>query len=344
MQAPSATSHWGGKLTNETTFCAASRLYHFSQPPLLSPATFHAIFVTNMSSILRFLYRQLFLTPTKADPQRNNLDGQTGIVTGSNIGLGLEASRQLLGLGLSHLILAVRNKEKGDNARTELARGAPTAKIEVWDLNMSDYDSITQFSQKCSTQLSRLDFVILNAGIFKPELEINKTTGHEEVLQVNYLSTVLLAIQLLPIMQNGGGGRSKPGTITIVGSETAEWAKFKEQNETPIFPAFTNPKYFDMGDRYSTSKLLQQIAMIEICRIVPRSKVILNLVNPGFCYGSGMHQEFTDRFRILGMIFTFAKRMIGRSTSVGARTLVDAAIVQGVESHGRYLSDCALYP
>ena len=296
-----------------------------------------------MSVTLKFLYRQFFLTPSKADPQQSKLRGQTGIVTGSNIGLGLEASRQLLELGLSHLILAVRSKERGDNARIELAREAPGAKIEVWDLNMSNYDSIAQFSQRCAT-LPRLDLVILNAGIFKPELEINKVTGHDEVVQVNYLSTVLLAVQLLPVIDKKNSSRSKPGSITIVGSETAEWARFKEQKESPIFPAFQNPKYFDMEDRYYTSKLLQEIALIEICRTVPSSKGIVNLVNPGFCYGSGLHTEVTQRFRILGIVFTFAKRMIGRSTSVGARTLVDAAVVQGLASHGQYLSDCARSP
>lgn len=56
-----------------------------------------------MSETLKFLCRQFFFTPTKVNPQKSNLCGQTGIVTGSNIGLGLEASRQLLELGLSRV-------------------------------------------------------------------------------------------------------------------------------------------------------------------------------------------------------------------------------------------------
>ena len=94
--------------------------------------------------------------------------------------------------------------------------------------------------------LPRLDSVILNAGIFKTELEINKATCHEEVVQVNYLSIALLAIQLLPVIDKKNTSRSRPGNITIVGSETAEWAVFKEPKETQIFSAFNNPKYFDM--------------------------------------------------------------------------------------------------
>ena len=293
-----------------------------------------------MNDILKFLYSQLLFTPPKVDPPKSNLRGQIGIVTGSNAGLGLEASRQLLELGLSHLILAVRNKEKGDNACIDLARDAPGAKIEVWDLNMSNYESVTQFTQRC-VRLPRLDFAILNAGIVKPELEINKVTGHEEVLQVNYLSTALLAIQLLPIMDDKNSSHSRPGTITIVGSETAKWANFKEQECDSIFPAFNDPEYFDMQERYYTSKLLEEILVVELCRILPSSRGIINVVNPGLCHGSGLHTELATRFPALGILFTICKRLVGRSTSVGARTLVDAAVVQGSASHGQYLSDCA---
>ncbi|KAL9128101.1 MAG: hypothetical protein Q9217_003154 [Psora testacea] len=292
-----------------------------------------------MTSTLKFLYRQYFVTPPKTSPEHHNLRGHVGIVTGSNVGLGLEASRQLLGLGLSHLILAVRSKDKGMAARVLLAQDAPEANIEVWDLNMSSYESISQFTAQCAT-LPRLDFAILNAGVFKPHLEINKLTGHEEVFQVNYLSTALLAIQLLPIMDEKNRTRSKAGTITIVGSETAEWAKFKEQHQNPIFPAFNHPKHFDPQDRYYTSKLLEEMFLIELCRIAPSSRSIVNVVNPGFCYGTGLHSDFGG---VLGFIFNVFKRIIGRSMSIGARTLVNAAVVQGPNSHGQYLSDCAPY-
>ena len=291
-----------------------------------------------MSETLKFLYRQFFITPPKANPQVISLRGQIGIVTGANVGLGLEASRQLLELGLSHLVLAVRSKSKGDDARIALSRQAPGARIEVWELDLNNYNSVTAFTQRCAG-LPRLDFAILNAGVFKICQEISTHTGHEEVLQVNYLSTALLALQLLPIMDKKNVSRSRPGTITIVGSETADWAAFKEQTESPLLPAFNDPKYFDMQDRYYTSKLLEAMFVVELCAVLPSSKCIVNLVNPGFCYGSGLHTEVTG---VLGFVFGIYKRMIGRSTSTGARPLVDAAVVQGAASHGQYLSDCSI--
>lgn len=292
-----------------------------------------------MSDTIRFLYRQFFLTPPATLPHQYNLEGQIGIVTGSNIGLGLEASRQLLPLRISRLILAVRDLTKGENARRELSRAAPWAIIDVWQLDMSSYASVQQFAQRCHT-LPKLDFAILNAGILKVQMEINKSTGHEEVLQVNFLSTALLALLLHPILAEKAK-KGKPGKLTIVGSETAEWAKFQEKTNNPILAAFNEPQYFDLQDRYYTSKLLEEFFIVHLCRNAPSSSVVVNIVNPGFCYGSGLHTEVTG---VLGVVFGIYKRMIGRSTAVGARTLVNAAVVQGTESHGKYLSDCSLAP
>ena len=291
-----------------------------------------------MASYLRFLYRQFFITPPKVDPQLTRLHGQTGIVTGANVGLGLEACQQLLNLGLGHLILAIRNKNKGNDARVSLSSQAPDAHIEVWELDMNSYDSVTAFTQRCAG-LPRLDFAILNAGVLKSTQEINEQTGHEEVVQVNYLSTALLTLQLLPIMDKNNASGSQPRTVTIVGSESAEWAAFKEQTQNPIFPAFNDPKLFDTKDRYCTSKLLQVLFVTELCAVVPSSRCIVNLVNPGLCYGSVLLTEVKGA---LGAVFDMIKRIIGRPTSIGARTLVNAAVVQGAASHGQYLSDCAI--
>ncbi|KAL8959022.1 MAG: hypothetical protein Q9193_004034 [Seirophora villosa] len=293
-----------------------------------------------MAAMLNFLYRQLFITPKRADPSQTNLTDQVGIVTGANVGLGLETSRQLLQLGLSHLIIAVRDRKKGESARQDLSRTAPAAKIEVWSLDLSNYQSVQDFAQRCST-LPRLDFVVLNAGLLKVQLEVNKTTGHEETIQVNYLSTALLAILLLPVLEAKRADPNRPGRITIVSSEMGEWAKFKERKEDPILPAFENPKYFETGERYSVSKLLEQFFVHSLVQHVPRSKAVVNLVNPGLCYGTSFHADFSGAAALFMGLF---KRAIGRSTSVGARTLVSAAVVLGDDSHGKYTSDGRLYP
>jgi len=286
------------------------------------------------------MYRQLLVTPKPVSPQKFNLQSQTGIVTGSNVGLGIECCRQLLDLGLDHLILAVRNEDKGRKAKEDLQKGTPGAKIEVWKLDLSTYDSVTAFAQRCNT-LSRLQFVILNAGVFKVKLEINESTSHEEVMQVNYPSTALLTNLLLPILKERNTP-AHPGRITIVSSETAAWCKFKEQEPNPILPAFNDPKNFEKQERYYTSKLLEQLFLVQLAKRVPSSVAVVNCVNPGFCYGSNLHHEAA--VGVVGAIFTGIKRTIGRSTEVGARSLTDAAVNHGSETHGKYLGDCQIKP
>ena len=47
-----------------------------------------------------------------------DLSNQVAIITGANSGLGFHSAKHLLGLELSHLILAVRSMEKGEEAAT----------------------------------------------------------------------------------------------------------------------------------------------------------------------------------------------------------------------------------
>lgn len=103
-------------------------------------------------------------------------------------------------LQLSRLILAVRSISRGEEAAAKFRRVHPEAHIEVWQLDMSDYSSIQAFVSRVDSQLGRVDIVLLNAGVIKLHFAIVKSTGHEETLQVNYISTMLLAILLLPIL------------------------------------------------------------------------------------------------------------------------------------------------
>src|ERR1700738_4397577 len=102
----------------------------------------------NMGTYIRFLGRQLFTCPP-ALPTSLDLTGQTGIITGSNVGLGLAAADQLLSHGLINLILAVRSVQKGDNARNSLLESHPSANTSVWPLDLNSYQSIKKFVERC---------------------------------------------------------------------------------------------------------------------------------------------------------------------------------------------------
>ncbi len=123
-------------------------------PPF--PENFGPIFFQNQ-------FRTKIELPTKS--KYPNVKGQCAIISGSNTGLGFEAAHQLLTLGLSHLIMAVRSTTRGEAAANKLRAASPSAKIDVWHLDMESYDSIQTFARKCADLPTRIDMVILNAGV-----------------------------------------------------------------------------------------------------------------------------------------------------------------------------------
>jgi FlaA1/EpsC-like NDP-sugar epimerase len=106
--SPSPTSEaaiWVGSSCSQFPLAAMPNTTTFNHPE-------------KRAGVRAFLHRQLFVTPPL--PHDVDLRGKTAIVTGSNAGIGLECARQLLDLGVSKLIIAVRNETKGEAARKNL--------------------------------------------------------------------------------------------------------------------------------------------------------------------------------------------------------------------------------
>lgn len=282
-----------------------------------------------------FLYRQ-FTTP-KPLPSDIQLDGQTAIVTGSNIGLGLSACRQLLELGLSHLIMAVRSPTKGGEAARVLRQQFKTAVISVWPLDLESYESITEFVEKCKS-LPRIDVAILNAALMKASHTTIHTTQHETTLQVNYLSTVLLSILLLPVLkQKRPDNAQRPPVLSIVGSDLA-W-RVDIESKGPVFEQFDKPLGYNKMLWYGRTKVLLVFFMSKLAEVVSADDVLINMPNPGTTRGTAFFRESSTLAAKLIAILQF---LGARRVDVGATTYLDAALVRGKESHGCFLSDWSI--
>lgn len=308
--------------------------------PAWDAATDFAALSKKNASIRQFFYRQLFLTPPP--PQNVNLEGKTAIVSGSNTGIGLETARQLLDLGLSKLIIAVRDESKGQTASANLSSGRKLkdGAIEVWKLDMLSYESVTAFAERSKT-LESLDIAILNAGVMKQTYDTAPSTGHEESIQVNYLSTALLTILLLPLLKSKAeaNNRTDPGHLVWLQSELASWAKFKAKDSTPLLPALDKPEDFNMPDSYCTSKLLGQLFVTELAKRVPSSVAIITMPTPGWCRDTALGT--VPGIHVAQAIVNSIKRVLGRRVAIGVRGVVDSA-VHGPDAHGQYLQDCKI--
>ncbi|KAK8121766.1 NAD(P)-binding protein [Apiospora sp. TS-2023a] len=286
-----------------------------------------------------FVYRQLLMHPPPI-AAGTTLDGQTAIITGSNTGLGLEAARQLLRLDLSRLILAVRSRAKGDVAAEVLGHEFPHPQIEVWILDMEDPESVFAFTLKCDQELGRIDTVILNAGVQNKDAVVSAKTGNEQTFQVNYLSTVMLATLLLPILKAKAGPTGKPARLTVVTSTTAYFANFDHRR--PILPQFGADKY-DPTKWYAREKLLQMMFVRKLAARTDPDQVIINTVCPGLVGETEIWRTLNTSV-VLRYLFSAYFSLFGRSLAEGAGTYVHAVVVAGRESHGGFLSEWGVRP
>lgn len=206
---------------------------------------------------------------------------------------------------------------------------------------MLSYESIQAFADRCR-KLPQLDTAILNAGMTRPDFVISPSTGHEEMFQVNYLSTALLAILLLPALHSDIS--ETPGRLTIVSSGVALISRFSNLKAMPLLPSFDDGKHWDLNaasERYSVSKTLLLMLVSRLSEVVDSSKVVINAVDPGFVGGSGLHRNMGG---LLRAVFGIMKALSARSLPQGAWTYLDAAVVKGEETHGCFLMDWKITP
>jgi NAD(P)-dependent dehydrogenase (short-subunit alcohol dehydrogenase family) len=287
--------------------------------------------IKGMSSTI---YSNLFI---KLPIQKGDLTGQTVIVTGSNQGLGYEASRHFLLLGVERLIMAVRNLEKGEAARLKLLEDTvrdPSA-IEVWELDMDSYASVKKFATRVET-LPRLDALLANAGL--ATTTFNLSEDNEKTITVNVVGTFLLILLLLPKLRESASKFDICPRVSIVNSALhyiAPLAEIDVSNQAGIFSRLNNKKTANMAMRYPLSKLLVLFAVRALAKRLEESKgsmVVVNTPNPSWCKSQLMRENESFGNRV-------GERMMARSTEEGSRALVNG-ILSEKESSGQYIDNC----
>lgn len=267
-------------------------------------------------------------------PKGTSVAGQTAIITGANAGLGFHCAETLLDMGLSHLILGVRTVSKGEAAAEQLKQKHPRANIEVWQVDMLEYKSVQAFAKKCES-LSRIDFVILNAGVIETKFKLSPH-GHENTIQVNYFSTVLLAILLLPTLkQKAPPGQS--GRLTIINSGTSQIPTFPNAKNDPFLPYYDDEANFSLPSSYANAKALGHFWILKLAERVSADHVVVNLVDPGMVKGTDLQRNGNIVLRVLASL---VKSLVARNLEQGVSTYIDGAVVRGEESHGSYLMEC----
>ncbi|KAL8663154.1 MAG: hypothetical protein Q9202_004086 [Teloschistes flavicans] len=287
---------------------------------------------------------RLHQPPVSPTPGGVDLEGKVALITGASAGIGQDTARQFLTLNLSTLILGVRNEVKGVQVKTLLLadptvkRTNPNAVVEVMWMDMSEYKSIENFATMVKAKVPKLDLLILNAGMAETHYEL-APTGHELIMQVNYLSNVLLLSELLPLLVATATKTGRPSRVTWVGSRmhyrSSLIASKPVHPDTHVLEHFDDKANFFSIARYGDSKMLGMMFVYELAMRLPKERVIINNICPGTT-----HTNMGD-FLIfpLRMLFHLVHYIIARSVEDAGRLVVHAAVVAGPESHGQFLLD-----
>ena len=193
-------------------------------------------------ALLFLLAKQLFSKPPYPE---TDFTGKTVVVTGSNTGLGKEAVRHFARLNAKEVIIAVRSVPKGEQARKEIEADLnPEGTISVWELDYGNYDSVKAFAKRAA-ELDRIDAVVLNAAVAGAPFQ--RFEGEESQIVVNVISTMLLAVLLVPILRQVASRHHIVPTISITSSEVHAFATgFPERNAENIFMALNDEKKSNM--------------------------------------------------------------------------------------------------
>ncbi|KAJ7185753.1 retinol dehydrogenase [Mycena filopes] len=255
-----------------------------------------------------------------------SLAGRTYIVTGSNTGLGLALATHLARLGSSRIILGVRDHAKGAAAREKIIQETQfDGALEVWNLDMAEFASVARFAKRAENELKRLDGACLNAAAVTTEWQTTPD-GWEVTLQVNSISTGLLGVLLLPLLQKTARLPAIPGTkhaaphLTITGSAGQNLARFPERLEDEILNTLNDESKYNLFDRYLTSKLLNYFTTKKTADLAQAEGVIVNVVDPG------LNHSDLSRHMKLPLIARAMIQMLGWPPSYGALNILHALI------------------
>lgn len=131
--------------------------------------------------------------------------GRLIIVTGTG-GLGYINALALSRAG-AEVIMAGRNRNKGEAAIKKIQSSVPSANIHFEELDLADLASIEAFGKRMRSKHQRLDVLINNAAVMTiPKPQVTKD-GFELHFGTNHLGHFALTAHLMPILRKSRSSR-----------------------------------------------------------------------------------------------------------------------------------------
>ncbi len=199
-----------------------------------------------------------------------DLSGKLAVVTGANSGLGFGVTRRLAAAG-ADVVMAIRNRAKGEAAIAEIRTTVPDAKLTIKALDLSSLAAVAALGEQLNAEGRPIDILINNAGVMTPPERDTTADGFELQFGSNHLGHFALTGHLLPLLRAANGAR-----VVSLSSLAARFGRI--QFDDPQF----EKSYSSMAS-YGQSKLAVLMFALELDR---RSRaggwgIVSNAAHPG---------------------------------------------------------------
>jgi NAD(P)-dependent dehydrogenase (short-subunit alcohol dehydrogenase family) len=240
--------------------------------------------------------------------------GRTAVVTGANTGLGYETATALAAKG-AHVVLAVRNLEKGKAAADLIARAHPGASVAIQELDLTSLDSIRAAADELKSKHDAIDLLINNAGVMTTPKSVTKD-GFELQFGTNHLGHFALTGLLLDRVLAAPGSR-----IVTVSSQGHRFAR----NGIRFNDLQWETGYSRIG-AYGQAKLANLMFTYELQRRLQGTNTIAVAAHPG-----GSNTELVRNSpAVLRAIADAVGPLLFQSAEMGALPTLRAATDPGV--------------
>jgi NAD(P)-dependent dehydrogenase (short-subunit alcohol dehydrogenase family) len=241
--------------------------------------------------------------------------GRTAVVTGANTGIGWTTARALAQRG-ARVLLACRNRERGEAAAARILGERPSGTAEARVLDLADLESVRAFASGVMEHESRLDLLINNAGVMMCP-ESRTAQGLELQIGVNHFGPFALTMLLLPKLWASPGSR-----IVTVSSLAARPGRINPQD------LHFRDRRYDRSAAYSQSKLANLLFTRELQRRLGSTGTSALAAHPGW--------TATDLQRHVSL-FRFLNPFLAMTPDQGALPTLRAATdpeARGGETYG----------
>ncbi|GLZ43103.1 SDR family NAD(P)-dependent oxidoreductase [Actinokineospora sp. NBRC 105648] len=258
-----------------------------------------------------------------ADPAPGALEGATVLLTGANSGLGKAAVAALAQLGATVHML-VRNVEKGERARLEIAEQVPGAHLELQQCDMSNLAEVRAFAERFTGDHGSLDVLIHNAGALPPARQ-ETPEGNEMTLATHVLGPFLLTGLLRPALA------AAKGRVIFVTSGGMYAARLHSDD-----PQYRKGDYSG-SKAYARTKRMQVVLAEQWAQRLADDGVSVHSTHPGWADTPGVTSSLPGFNKVMGPLL--------RTPEQGADTIVWLAAAPAAgHSTGEFWHDRRVRP